>query len=322
MKLFLRNGYYYIRFSRDERKSTGTKNKAEALRILNALKNKERQEIFGKKKYGITLSQAKDMYISLREQHRDLSPLTIEKDISALKVFAKSIGDEIFLNEITDDIIERFKIASIERGVKQVSINSYLRHIKAFLNYFKDKGYIEKPPIIKMLKLGKRLPHVLSKKEIDAISTYTLQYDAEMYKIITFALYTGCRRDEIAKADYKDINDQGFIIVHGKGNKQRSVFLLQAVLDVLERPLPYSGKIFAYGKTHISHKFKKITRACGIEDLHFHLLRHTAATNMIINGISLEVVQMILGHSDISTTKVYTHIANDFLAQQMTKLKY
>lgn len=276
----------------------------------------------GKKQYGITLSQAKDLYISVREQRKDLSPGTLEKDHVTLKVFSTSAGQDIFLDEITEDVIEKFKADSIERGIRKVTVNSYLGHLKAFLNHFKAKGYIGQAPPVKMLKLGHKLPRILSKKEMDLILEYSAEHDITMNRIITFALFTGCRRNEIANANYKDINDQGFIIVTGKGNKQRSVFLLPAVWKILDSPLPASGKIFGYGNTHISHKFKEITRACGIEDLHFHLLRHTAATNMLINGIPLESVQLILGHSDISTTRIYTHIANDFLAQQMTKLKY
>ena len=68
--------------------------------------------------------------------------------------------------------------------------------------------------------------------------------------------------------------------------------------------------------------FKKIARECGMEDVHFHHLRHTAATCMIESDIELSYVQKMLGHSAISTTQIYTKIVQKTLKEKMKKMKY
>ena len=70
----------------------------------------------------------------------------------------------------------------------------------------------------------------------------------------------------------------------------------------------------------ITHKFKKFCRACGIEDIHFHNLRHTAATDMLRAGLRLEHVQKILGHSTIGTTQIYVEISQDDWRREMQKM--
>ena len=68
-------------------------------------------------------------------------------------------------------------------------------------------------------------------------------------------------------------------------------------------------------------EFKKIARACGIEDLHFHNLRHTAATDMLASGMKVEYVQEVLGHEDISTTMIYVKILQRNLKREMQKMR-
>ena len=68
-------------------------------------------------------------------------------------------------------------------------------------------------------------------------------------------------------------------------------------------------------------EFKKIARACGIEDLNLHNLRHTAATDMLASGMGIEYVQEVLGHADISTTQIYTKILQKNLRREMQKMR-
>ncbi len=77
-----------------------------------------------------------------------------------------------------------------------------------------------------------------------------------------------------------------------------------------------------YHKSTVTGHFKQIARACEIEDVHFHNLRHSAATQMITSGIRLEVVQEILGHVDIRTTQIYAKIMDQVVYNEMQKLKY
>ncbi len=72
----------------------------------------------------------------------------------------------------------------------------------------------------------------------------------------------------------------------------------------------------------ITHRFKAVARACGIEDVHFHNLRHSTATQMLESGIPLEVVQRILGHSDIRVTQIYAKVRDQLVKREMAKLKW
>ena len=138
-----------------------------------------------------------------------------------------------------------------------------------------------------------------------------------MYRIINFALFTGCRRSEIVRARYEHITGET-ITVKGKGEKERSFLLLpQALADKKD-----IGKIFKYGHVStLSNYFRdKIVRKIGVQ-ARFHDLRHTAATTMLSNCVRLEVVQKILGHSDIRTTQIYADVLQEQIAKQMDKMK-
>ena len=71
-----------------------------------------------------------------------------------------------------------------------------------------------------------------------------------------------------------------------------------------------------------SKAFKALSRDCGIEDIHFHNLRHTAATQMIESGIEIRYVQEMLGHSSVTTTEIYTKIVQKTLREKMKKMRY
>ena len=108
----------------------------------------------------------------------------------------------------------------------------------------------------------------------------------------------------------------------GKGDKERTIPLLPEALNVIGNRKDI-GYVFIHWNdlSKYTKAFKKIARACGVEDVHLHRLRHTAGTQMLKSGIPLEVVQKMLGHEDISTTQIYAKVVQDLLKKQMQKLK-
>lgn len=322
MKLFQReNGYWYISFGHNKVKSTGTKNQAEAKRIFNSVKTTSLKENIFKIESvdNITLLEAIELYIKGRH---DLSSETEIKDRVSLKLFGDSIGHNILISKISDDSISKFKLDSVNRGLEKVSINSYLRHIRAFLNAMYKAKYLKEKVEVKLLKVGESLPRFLTDNERKAILQYALKNNIELYRIINFALYTGCRAGEIAKADYSDVINYEKIKVKGKGQKERFIPLLSQTLDVMGCPLPIEGNIFNMSADTMSRHFKVVVRALGFDDLHFHHLRHTAATYMVASGMELLYVQYVLGHSDIKTTLIYAHIVQNSLKKQMANFNY
>jgi site-specific recombinase XerD len=320
MRLFRRGKSYYVEFKRGVKRSLKTSDKKEAERIFRIIKRKhlEGKLIQLDRSERITLEEYIKLYL---ESRFDLSEGTLNKDKIALGLFADVIGKSKTLKLIRESDIEAFKKACLTRRVKKLSINSYLRHIRTALNQAHESGFIEKPVKIKMLKSGRYLPRVLSSDEIKKLLDYSDKKDPEFSRIISFALWTGCRKAEIIGLTWQDVKGEKAII-KGKGDKERVVPLVAGAL-VAMGPVKDLGPIFKqYSLTWVSQKFKKFARACGIEDAHFHTLRHSSATHMISSGIKLEVVQKILGHSSITTTQIYAQVVDDLVRDEMEKLKF
>ena len=147
-------------------------------------------------------------------------------------------------------------------------------------------------------------------------------------KAMLFALYaTGMRISELVNLAMHNIDlTRGSVQVVGKGGKERLIPLTERSVKIIEKYLLESREKLSKGKDHI-HVFvsthgKRITRhsfwhrikiyinRVGIsKDVHPHTLRHAFATHMLNNGADLRSVQMLLGHTDLSTTQIYTHIA-------------
>lgn len=109
----------------------------------------------------------------------------------------------------------------------------------------------------------------------------------------------------------------------GKGDKERTVPLLPGAIEARGEKKDI-GPVFVHWRNlaRYTKTFKRIARACGIEDIHFHHLRHTAATRMIESGVELSFVKGMLGHSSVTTTEIYTAIVQKKLAEEMKKLRY
>jgi integrase len=197
-----------------------------------------------------------------------------------------------------------------------------LRHLRGILNKAFEWGAIEQKIPVKMYRIPKRHPRILTEDERNAILGYAKEHNFEVYRVVLFALWTGCRREEIANLKWQDIQGNVARII-GKGDKERTIPLLPKALEAMG-PIKDIGYVFIHWNdlARYTKAFKRIARACGIEDVHFHHLRHTAATQMIDSGIGLSYVQKMLGHSAVSTTQIYTAIIQKTLQREMEKLKY
>ncbi|MCP4352622.1 MAG: tyrosine-type recombinase/integrase [Desulfobacterales bacterium] len=320
MRLFKRGNTYYIEFERSNKRSLHTSDEREAKRLFKIAKQEwlKGKIIKLNETDRITLNRFMEEY--LKSRRHDLSSSTLRMDSIALRSFADSVGD-IPLRLINETHIEKFKSDCLARGVKKISVNSYLRQLKASLNNALDKGYIKAKIKIKKFRIGKRLPKILTSAEIKMISGYSAGHDPEMYRYIIFALWTGCRREEIRNLTWQKTDGDTARII-GKGNRERIIYLLEPARDAMGEPKDIGPMFAQIHPDTITHRFKAICRACGIEDVHFHNLRHSSATKMVESGIPLEVIQKILGHSDIATTQIYAQIFDKTVKQEMQKLKF
>ncbi|MFH1152203.1 MAG: tyrosine-type recombinase/integrase [Pseudomonadota bacterium] len=318
MRLFKRGGTYYVEIARGKKKSLKTGNLVVAERLFKALQKKQlegRLHIL-ERKDRILISDFIKLYTSDPDR-KGLSRSTLRADTLAFNNLRDTLGD-IPLSYISKGKIKGFKEISAAR-LSPHSVNTYLRHIKAGLNWAKEEGYLKEVPPIKTIRTGTRLHRTIDMPDLKRLLEQAKQDRPLMYHVIMFAIYTGARREEIVKARWEHIRNNTIRII-GKGNKERIIPFLPGAIEGMEKK--DIGKIFHYGHTStLSNYFREVSRDAGVT-ARFHDLRHTAATHMLKNGIDLKTVKEILGHSDIRTTEIYAEVLAAQMKKEMKKLTY
>jgi len=228
-------------------------------------------------------------------------------------------------------------VAALSVSLRASSQARYISTLRRFYRHLLAKGRINSDPTLKIAMPAKasRLPKVLSEAQVDRLlgspPTDTLLGHRDRAMLET--LYaTGLRVSELVSLRLHEINfDMGVVRVFGKGSKERLVPLGEQAIDWLRsylaevRPTLLKGRqsddlfITARGSAMTRQAFwqliKRYAKQVGMkpERLSPHVLRHAFATHLLNHGADLRVVQLLLGHSDISTTQIYTHIARERL---------
>jgi integrase/recombinase XerD len=223
-----------------------------------------------------------------------------------------------------------------EQGMSSRSLARMLSSIKTFFYFLASERLIEKNPFFDMQspRIGGKLPGVLSRADVVALlnapdcDTPLGMRDKAMLEVL---YATGVRVSELLSLGFNTINlDAGFVIVVGKGTKERIVPLgMEAIARVrryIEEGRPRlagaskNTMLFvnrngnALSRQGFWKLIKKYCLAAGIRgDVSPHTLRHSFATHLLEGGADLRSVQLMLGHADIVTTQIYTHIAQDSL---------
>lgn len=326
MKVFMRlykrkNGFWYYERDRHHPKSLKTKNKREALKLYNRIKKevlKERLvELDGDKR--VTLAEFKEIFFN---RHTDIGTDAKAAYDLAMRMFIDTAGESSLIGRTGRKEIEFFKAVCLARKCRKTTINTYLRHLRTIFNKAHAWGYIQKKISLKFYRIPKTHPRVLSKTEIRSILSHAKKADPEIYRIIQFALWTGARRAEIARLTWQNVQGNTARLI-GKGGKERTIPLLPEAIEAMGTPRDI-GTVFVQSNdlTKYSKAFKAIARAAGVDDVHFHNLRHTAATQMIESGIEIVFVREMLGHSSVTTTEIYTKVVQKKLREKMKKMRY
>lgn len=327
MRIFLhKNGRWYLQIDHDHKKSLGKISKAEAQAALKFAEKEARRgaALFQLPKgERITLSEWKDEYLSGRGH---LSPKTLEKDELSLRLLGEAIGGNILLRSITKQRLDEFIGVCFARGNSKASVNSYLRHIRAALNSAYEVEYLEKPVRVKMIREPQPLPQVLSPEQLRAVLEKAHERSPLLGRMLTFAVWTGCRRGEIINLRWENVRAD-MARITGKGQKERLVPLTPQALAALG-PRQDIGLVFpkpastTYMEQFLTRGLKDIIRELGLPDqFHLHSLRHSAATHMLASGLPISTVQKILGHSNIGTTQIYAKVLEDTLREQIKGFK-
>jgi len=255
-----------------------------------------------------------------------------------LIMFAKYFDGQNVIYLKKDNIQEYLRS---NRSKKAKTIAHYLTTINNFYKYLNDNNIINNNPCssIKMPKLDKKLPIYLTIEEINNlldIRTST-SYDLRNKAMLELLYATGMRISELCDLKMSNLYLKDEMVkVFGKGSKERLVPINEIAIKALEEYLNYgrgellgihdSEYVFISSRhTRITRQafFKYLKKLCeekGIKkNISPHILRHSFATHMLNNGADLRIVQVLLGHSDISTTQIYTHLSNEKLENEYNK---
>ncbi|WP_319928982.1 site-specific tyrosine recombinase XerD [Xenorhabdus santafensis] len=256
-------------------------------------------------------------------------------DLQALNNWLVNYGHNLLSVQPIE--LQSFLAERVDGGYKASSSARLLSAMRRLFQYLYREKMREDDPtaLLSAPKLPKRLPKDLSEKQVeDLLSTPLTENPIELRdKAMLEILYAcGLRVSELVGLTLSDVGlRQGVIRIIGKGNKERLVPLGEEAIYWLEKYLEYGrpwllngavSDVFFPSKrgTQMTrqtfwHRIKHYAILAGIdsERLSPHVLRHAFATHLLNHGADLRVVQMLLGHSDLSTTQIYTHVATERL---------
>ena len=218
------------------------------------------------------------------------------------------------------------------RGMARSSMRVEMVHLRIFFRWLAGTGILEKDPsaFMEMPRQGLTLPHVLDQhtvsKLLESIDIQDIPLGCRDRALLEMIYACGMRVSEIINCKLESFDaDEAFVRVRGKGDKTRLVHIGTTALDALKAYLDHGRpKLVKPGtKSHIfltvrgrpltRERVRQIlqerARAAGIDQHVFpHILRHSFATHLLENGADLRIIQEMLGHSDIATTQIYTHL--------------
>ena len=284
--------------------------------------------------------------------------LSYGKDLEILEIFLKSI--EISFENCSKEILKKYFNEDVQQNLKNSSVSRKISCFKHFFNFLEQENIIKKNPVLEIHgpKRHKILPKFLSENEVTKMLDILLQDESEFgikLSCMLEILYSaGLRVSElvnlpISAVQFKNSQIDDFLIVKGKGNKERIATLNETSKIILAKYLilrkkvglesskwlfvgnfrsskkPNQIKIHAVNfkdfidKPLSRQRFNKMLKELAIKAkiepsrVHPHVFRHSFATHLLNNGADLRVLQELLGHSDISTTEIYTHISENKL---------
>ena len=274
-------------------------------------------------------------YLSVERGLATNTIISYRQDLKSYTGFLKS-RQITSLSEATRQQVTNFMLCQKEAGLSVNSIARRLAAIKSFYRFLNRERILKEDPssLVESPKLWKKIPDTLSLNEVDSLLSQPSIRDRQGIrdKAILETLYaTGMRVSEAVNLRLDNVNlDIGFLRCVGKGNKERVIPLGKKAIISLKRYLGSSRPYFLKKKSSdylfLNRSGNKLTRqsfwklikkyarqARLKKPIKPHTLRHSFATHLLERGADLRSVQEMLGHADISTTQLYTHINKERL---------
>ena len=275
-------------------------------------------------------------YENYKKIKKNYSMNTINSYLSDIKEYQEFKKGDI-LSSTKEDILAYLKTI---KNLESTTISHKISSLKSFFKYYQKREKIKVNPLanIKSPKIAKKLPTYLTLEEVSKLLDIEIKspYDARNKAILELLYSSGIRISELCNMQTSNYDSYECIIrLIGKGSKERIIPLGDYAISVLEDYINnYRPKINKKNINYIfinnrgdaisrQFIFKVIKKEClkkGIrKNVSPHTLRHTFATHLLQNGADLRIIQELLGHENISTTQIYTHVSNQELKNDYQK---
>ena len=264
---------------------------------------------------------------------KNYSENTIESYIRDIRFFLEYINKNI--EDIDKKDIDKY-VLHILPDYNESSVNRVIASIKSFYKYLSMfKGLVNVSEDVESLKRKQALPKYLSIEEVDNLLNISLEtpFDYRNKTMLEVLYATGMRASELINLNINNVDIANKVInVYGKGSKERIVLLSNIAVHYLDlyintyRPMLFTKKQKPTDALFLNNHGSRITRQGlykmiveiakkqGIDkEITPHTLRHSFATHMIECGADIRSVQELLGHENVVTTEIYTHLANNFI---------
>ncbi|MCZ6776367.1 MAG: site-specific integrase, partial [Ignavibacteria bacterium] len=331
MYLSKRGGIYYVWYvneaGRKRKVSTHFRRKAEALKFFRSFK--ESSQTSARRR--IPLSVFSSELLSYVKTNYSATTLPIYR--RAMDNLLSFAGD-ISLSSLSAWHFDQYKTQRL-KTISPVTVNIELRALKAAMNIAVRWKLLEKSPFerLQLARLPEKAPAYFSKSDFEKL--ISIIQEGWLRDIVLFAALTGMRRGEVVNLCWADV-DLSRHLAHIQSNptfktktgKRRTVPLSDAAYHLLMQranssPCEYvfslnDSKVMA---NWVTHKLKRYIRRLDLDDrLRFHSLRHTFASWLVQDGVSLYEVQKLVGHSNIAVTQVYSHLQPEHLHDTVNRI--
>ena len=280
-------------------------------------------------------------YVRYLKLARNYSPNTVEAyqhDLDYLLDFCEAEGQSALT--LTLDDLHRFAASIHDRGVGLTTQARILSGVRSFYRYLTTEGYLDDDPseLLESPQIGEHLPEVLSTEEVDRLEASVDVSKPEGHRnraIIETLFSCGLRVSELVNMKLSNIfREEMYLRIMGKGSKERLVPLSDKALEELDnwfavrctmniKPGEEDYVFLNRRGSHLTRTMilimiKRQAKEAGItKTISPHTLRHSFATELLKGGADLRFIQAMLGHEDIGTTEIYTHIDLSMLRQDI-----
>ena len=315
---------FYVKGKRKRRKIVPSKRRAQ--QVLKDVHIKiakgEFLGIYDEKK--VLFEELAQQYLAFSKANKAWSTYQRRDNVSVghLNLFFK--GKYLF--EITPKMVEKYKAKRLEK-VSPATVNRELACLKHMFTKAIEWGYVKANPV-KAVKSLKEPPGRLRYLRPDEVKRLLDACCGYLRSIVICALNTGMRKGEILGLTWQDIDfeNRKITVRNTKNNETRVIPINQTLYQELCKLSEQSNGEYVFANRNgcpfgdIKKGFSAALKRAGITDFHFHDLRHTFGSHLVMQGVDLKTVQQVMGHKQIRTTMRYSHLSPEYVQQALERL--